>query len=245
VSRIKDEKALIAAYDESGEMLMHLQKSVEPYDVFARALTIGPETMVMHFRPDEPMHDRYAVDYDFLSPAAGQEAITIAQTVNAFFRWEFNSCEMLVQGDQVLPIDYANACPDVAVTSLHYYFPWAITALVRWSVYSLVNGRSMSVDLHTERYFEIADDPSRSYEGKLTAYLALANEHYSTDRYWQWCDEYLPHLPEQVHDWVTSPDFDRLLQETVDATYPEHEREQFMAHFRGLVGMWAKDNTPA
>jgi hypothetical protein len=48
-----------------------------------------------------------------------------------------------------------------------------------------------------------------------------------------------------VHDWVTSPDFDRLLQETVDATYPEHEREQFMAHFRGLVGMWAKDNTPA
>ena len=50
---------------------MHLQKSVEPFDVFARALTIGPETMVMHFRPDEPMHDRYAVDHDFLSAAVG------------------------------------------------------------------------------------------------------------------------------------------------------------------------------
>ena len=141
VSRIKDEAALIAAYDESGEMLMHLQKSVEPYDVFARALTIGPETMVMHFRPDEPMHDRYAVDYDFLSPAAGQEAITIAQTVNAFFRWEFNSCEMLVQGDTVLPIDYANACPDVAVTSLHYYFPWAMRALVKWAAFCAATGR--------------------------------------------------------------------------------------------------------
>ena len=67
VSRIKDEAALMQAYDDSGEMLMHLQKSVEPFDVFARALTIGPETMVMHFRPDEPMHDRYAVDHDFLS----------------------------------------------------------------------------------------------------------------------------------------------------------------------------------
>ena len=53
--------------------------------------------------------------------------MTIAQTVNAFFRWEFNSCEMLVQGNEVLPIDYANACPDVAVTSLHYYFPWAMS----------------------------------------------------------------------------------------------------------------------
>ena len=47
---------------------MHLQKAVEPYDVFARALTIGPETMVMNFRPDEPMHNRYAVDHGFLSP---------------------------------------------------------------------------------------------------------------------------------------------------------------------------------
>ena len=55
----------------------------------------------------------------------------ICRIVNAFFRWEFNSCEMLVTGDEVYPIDYANACPDVAVTSLHYYFPWAITALVR------------------------------------------------------------------------------------------------------------------
>ena len=96
--------------------------------------------MVMHFRPDEPMHDRYAVDHDFLAPSVGREAITIAQTVNAFFRWEFNSCEMLVQGDQVLPIDYANACPDVAVTSLHYYFPWAMRALVRWTAFCAASG---------------------------------------------------------------------------------------------------------
>ena len=44
-----------------------------------------------------------------------------SQSVNAFFRWEFNSCEMLVKDGMVYPIDYANACPDVAVTSLHYY----------------------------------------------------------------------------------------------------------------------------
>ena len=47
---------------------MHLQASVEGYDVFARSLSIGAETMVMHFRPDRPMHDRYAVDHDFLTP---------------------------------------------------------------------------------------------------------------------------------------------------------------------------------
>ena len=169
VSRIKDEADLMAAYNESGEMLMHLQKSVEPYDVFARALTIGPETMVMNFRPDEPMHNRYAVDHGFLSPGAGQEAVTIAQTVNAFFRWEFNSCEMLVQGDTVLPIDYANACPDVAVTSLHYYFPWAMRALVKWAAFCAATGRPARLHVDPTPWFAVADDPDLDYGDKLAA----------------------------------------------------------------------------
>ena len=148
---------------------MHLQKAVEPFDVFARALTIGPESMVMHFRPDEPMHDRYAVDHDFLSPSAGLEAITIAQTVNAFFRWEFNSCEMLVQGDTVLPIDYANACPDVAVTSLHYYFPWAMRTLVKWTAFCAATGRAARLHVDPTPWFAIADDPGLDYAGEAAA----------------------------------------------------------------------------
>src|SRR5688500_13447122 len=49
VSRIRNVAELHAAYDASGERLMHLQAAVEDYDVFARSLTIGPETMVMKF----------------------------------------------------------------------------------------------------------------------------------------------------------------------------------------------------
>ena len=68
VTRIKDRDDLHAAYDASGQRLMHLQKSVEGYDVFARSLSIGPETMVMKFRPELPMHDRYEVAHEFLTP---------------------------------------------------------------------------------------------------------------------------------------------------------------------------------
>jgi hypothetical protein len=198
--------------------------------------------MVMHYRPDEPMHNRYAVDHDFLSPGVGQEAVTIAQTVNAFFRWEFNSCEMLVQHDSVLPIDYANACPDVAVTSLHYYFPWAITALVRWSAYCLVTRRRQRIDLQTERYFAIADDTLMSYDEKLRGYLEIADEHFETAAYWDWCDDFLPGLEDRVLEWVSGPEFDTLVRETVAATYPEHERATFLSHFRGLTGMWVTDH---
>ncbi len=242
VSRINDRDDLHRAYDESDEMLMHLQATVD-YDHFARALSIGAETMVMDFRPDEPMHNRYAVSHGFLNDKAGREAYAISRIVNAFFCWEFNSAEMLVAGDEVYPIDYANACPDVAVTSLHYYFPWAIKALVRWSAYCAVTGRRSAVDLQTRAYFDIADDPDRSYEDKLTAYLELADAHFEDDRYREWCDEHLPHLDEAVVDWVGGPDFDRLLVETVRATYPAHEHDQFLAHFRGLLDLWVSDQT--
>src|SRR5689334_17439419 len=241
VSRIENPDDLHRAYDASGEMLMHLQATVD-YEHFARALSIGPETMVMDFRPEQPMHNRYAVSHGFLSESAGKQAVAISRIVNAFFRWEFNSAEMLVKGDDVYPIDYANACPDVAVTSLHYYFPWAIKALVKWSVYCVVTGVSASVDLSTRAYFDIADS-DRSYVEKLDAYLDLADAYFETDRYADWCADHLPHRDEAVHDWVTGDDFDRLLRETVQATNPAHEQDQFMAHFRGLIGLWADDQS--
>ncbi|MGW7682348.1 ATP-grasp domain-containing protein [Kribbella sp. NPDC054772] len=240
VSRIRDRDDLHRAYDESGEMLMHLQATID-YDKFARALSIGAETMVMDFRPDEPMHNRYAVSHDFLSPSAGHQAVAISRIVNAFFGWEFNSCEMLVQGDSVHPIDYANACPDVAVTSLHYYFPWALSALVKWSVFCLATGRRSSVDLRTERYFEIADDETLDYDAKLEAYLTLADEHFETAKYHEWCAAHLGDFDLRVRDWVAGPDFERLLRDTVAATYPAHEQDRFLAHFKGLTDLWLAD----
>jgi hypothetical protein len=242
VSKIRDATELHAAYDASGERLMHLQQAVEDYDVFTRSLSIGPETMVMKFRPELPMHERYAVEHNFLTPQTGAEVVTISRLVNAFFRWEFNSCESLVRGGEVHPIDYANACPDVALTSLHYYFPWAMAALLRWSVFCVVTGRRPRLDTDTARYFAVADEPAMSYEDKLVRYRELTDEYFEADRYAEFVDARLGHVDAMVHDWVISPDFDALLVDTVRATYPAHEHDRFVAHFRGLLGAWAGDH---
>jgi hypothetical protein len=241
VSHIRDSAALHHAYDASGQRLMHLQASVEGYDVFARSLSIGAETMVMHYRPDRPMHDRYAVDHDFLSPEVGAEVLTISRLINAFFRWEFNSCETLIRGDDAFPIDYANASPDVALTSLHYYFPWAMSALLKWCVFCVVTGRRPRLDLDTRRYFEIGDREDLTYAEKLAAYRRLADEHFEVDRYQDFCASRLPHVDELVLEWITSDEFDRLLVDTVRSTYPPHEHERFVGHFRGLVGQWVRE----
>ena len=240
VSRISDEDDLQRAYDESGQRLMHLQASVEGFDVFARSLSIGAETMVMRFSPDRPQHDRYSVSHDFLDARTGEEVVTIGKVVNAFFKWEFNSCETLVRDGHVHPIDYANACPDVSLTSLHYYFPWAMTALVKWSLFCTATGRQPRVDLDTRRWYDVAD-AGGSYEDKLAAYRRMADDYFETERYDEFVATQLGDLDAVAHDYFSSGDFDRLLVETVQSTFPAHEHEQFVAHYRGLLGAWVQD----
>ena len=241
VTRIADENDLMRRYDESGERLMHLQAAVEDFEVFARALSIGAETMVMRYEPGNPLHDRYQVEHGFLEPEVGAEVVTIGRLINAYFLWEFNSCETLVKDGVVYPIDYANACPDVSIISLHYYFPWAIKALIRWSIFCTVTGRDMKKDIVTQPYIEVGDRDDLTYEEKLAAYGRLADEHFETARYHEFCEKYLPHLDEIMLEYIESSEFDDLLVYTVKEAFPAHEHEKFTAHYRGLLGAWARD----
>jgi hypothetical protein len=241
VSRVGSDEELRARYDESGERMMHLQAAIEDFDVFARSLSIGAETMVMRFEPDRPMHDRYQVEHGFLSPDLGWEIVTVSRLVNAFFRWEFNSCETIVKDGKGAPIDYANASPDVAITSLHYYFPWAMRALVRWTAFALVTDRQMRIDLDPREYFAIGDREDLSYDEKLREYRRLADEYFETARYEEFLAESLARLDELTVDYFESQEFDDLLVQIVRSTFPEHEQEHFVEHYRGLVGAWAAD----
>ena len=241
VTRIANQWELHHRYDESGERLMHLQAAVEDFDVFVRSLSIGPETMSMKYDPAQPLHMRYEVAHDFLPPDTGHEVVAISRLVNAFFRWEFNSCEVLVKDGEVYPIDYANASPDVALISLHYYFPWAMKTLVKWCVFCLVTGRLPPVDMDSRRYFEVGDRTDLPYEEKLAEYRRLADDYFQVDEYREFCSQHLSDLDEIVLEYVESPEFDGLLVETVTEAFPPHEHEAMLARYRGLTGAWSKD----
>ncbi|HEY7875114.1 MAG TPA: hypothetical protein VIG64_08335 [Actinomycetota bacterium] len=241
VTRVTNDAELHRRYDESGERLMHLQASLEDYEVFARSLSIGAESMVMHYEPSRPLHDRYQVDHGFLTAEQGDEVLTISRLVNAFFRWEFNSCEMIVKDGQIYPIDYANACPDMSIISLHYYFPWAIKALVKWSLFCTITGRRTRIDPDTRTYFDIGDSENLRYEEKLREYRRLADDYFDTQRYYEFCEKHLPEIDEVMVDYVESPEFDALLVDAVRSTFPSHEHDRFVPHYRGLLAAWARD----
>src|SRR5919198_748870 len=217
VPEITSPEELRFAYEHSGERMMHVQAAVEDFDVFTRSLSIGPQTMVMRFDPAADGHHRYVLDRDFLAPELEREVALISRLVNAFFRWEFNSCETIVKDGRTYPIDYANASPDVALVSLHYYFPWAMESLVAWCLFCCATARPMRINQTTRDFFEIADRPDLSYEEKLERYGELANAYFQVPEFGEFYARALRHLDEVTVDYVESAEFDDLVVSAIAA----------------------------
>lgn len=239
VSMIDREETLMRAYDESSHTLMHLQKGLDNYEVFVRCLGIGPQIGTFHYDPSQPLHGRYIVDHQFLNEEQGWEVQTITKIINSFFRWDFNSCEMILKDNTMWPIDFANACPDIALTSLHYYYPWAIKSLFAWSAFCAVTDRPVHITMNIQPYFEIADS-DRSYREKLEAYSHLADDHLEAEAFEEFKRLTLANLDEVMWHFAQTPDFDHTIVETVQTTFPNHEHDRFIAHYRGLINHWVE-----
>ena len=244
VTKIDTPPQLADAYDRSGTEIMHLQKGIADYEVFTRSLAIGPQVISLRFRPEEPQHKRYEINHRFLDEEAGREVRTITKLINAFFRWDFNSCETIHKDGVIYPIDFANACPDVAVISLHYYFPWAIKALLAWSIFCAITEREMRIAMEPRKYFEIGDS-DRSYQEKLAAYETMVDEHFQKDLFNEFRETTLAHMDDAMHDLVQSSEFEQILERTVQEVYPKAEQKAFQGHFRGLLLHWAENQPQA
>ena len=240
VTRIESGEELHASYDASGERLMHLQAAVDDFDVFTRSLSIGPQTKVMQYDPSADGHYRYLVGDDFLPPELMDEVEAIGRLVNAFFRWEFNSCEVIVRDGHAHPIDYANASPDMALVSLHYYFPWAIQSLAAWCLFCTATDRKIGVYQPTRDYFAIGDS-DLSYEDKLDRYRALADAYFQVEEFEEFRAEALPHLEETMVEYVESSEFDELIVQIIRTEEPEEKQERLIERSRRAVAAWAAD----
>ncbi|MBT8144518.1 MAG: hypothetical protein KJO55_07440 [Gammaproteobacteria bacterium] len=231
VRKIDNAEQLREAYDASGKSVMMLQKGVLPHDYFVRCIGLGPQLRVVNYKPEKPLHDRYGLEQDFLSAEDESVLADMTYTINAFFGWDFNSCEALLQDGAWIPIDFANACPDSQVTSLHYHFPWLIKANIRWSVFCATVGRRKSANLDFRPYFDIAADGDRPWRERLRAYGEQARKDFQADEFEEFCDKHLGHLDEVADHFFSTDEARDAVHKKVVALYPEHEHEQFTELF--------------
>ncbi len=244
VSRVKDDRGLREAYEKSGKLLMHLQEAVDPYDAFVRCVGLGPQVHMVDYAPDAPLHRRYTPGPADLSQADRDRLRKITLTINSFFGWDFNSCESLRQRGEWIPIDFANPCPDSQVTSLGWHFPWLIKANIRWSVFAAATGRKVRRNQDWEPFFEIAAQDGLSYDEKLDRYAALAERHFETDRFHEFCDEHLAHLDEVTWRFFGEDMARDAVRQKVESLFPSHEIDEFTDYFWGLIQDWrGRDET--
>ena len=240
VTKIDNDGELRASYEQSGKHVMHLQAAVTPHEHFIRCVGLGPQVKLVHYNPAAPLHGRYVEGSSTLSVKDQDWLRKLTIIINSFFLWDFNSCECLSKEGTWYPIDFANPCPDSQVTSLHWHFPWLIKANIRWSIFCAVTERKMRLNQNWEPYFEIAREKA-SLEEKVEQYATLAEAHFETERFEEFCDQHLAHLDEITWEFFGSDIAKDAIRQKVTALYPPHEVEAFTEHFWQQIQKWRRD----
>ncbi len=236
VSRVDSTEQLKAAYESSGSAVMHLQKAVAPFDRFVRCIGLGPQTRTILYDIEAPLHDRYTLAREFATEEEHALIRDMTLVINAFFAWDFNSCELIHKDGVWYPIDFANPCPDSQVTSLHYHFPWLIIANLRWSIFAAATLRRMR-PMGWGRYFKVVKEGMTLRE-RLDALVRIAHRRFQTEAFEEFCHTHLAHLDEVAYEFFGSTEARDAVRVKVAALFPAHEVEEFTELFFNRIQEW-------
>ena len=244
VSKVDDDKSLWAAYDQSGKSIMHLQAGIVPYDRFVRCIGFGPQTKTILYDPSAPLHQRYTIEKDFIDAKDQALIEDITLTINAFFGWDFNSCEALLKDHVWHPIDFANPCPDSQVTSLHRHWPWLIKSYIRWSLFCAATKRPMRATLDWQPFFDVKKK-GLPYRETIAAYGKIARARFQAAEFEQFCKSHLSKLDDVANEYVGSEAGREAIRSKVTALFPQHEHDQFTQYFFDEVQAWRAEDAAA
>jgi hypothetical protein len=214
---------------------MHVQQAVAGHDLIVRAVGIGPQVRLMRYDPDQPLHARYTTDRDFCSSDDAQVMADTCLTINAFFGWDFNSCEALRKAGTFHPIDFANPCPDSQVNSIHVHWPWYVLANLRWALFVAATRKPMRRTLDFAPFYAIAQQRDLPYRERLRRYAAVARERFETDRFAEFCKAHLRPLVPATLEWLQGDACRAAIRQKVAHLFPAHEVDAFAERFWNLV----------
>jgi glutathione synthase/RimK-type ligase-like ATP-grasp enzyme len=126
VYKVNNPEEFFAAYDESDQLVMTLQESIE-FEEYYRCYCLGKKYIhIMPYDPRNPHHLRYAAGFTpSKSLRAEMEAacLTICQTLG----YDFNTVEFAVKDGIPYAIDFTNPAPDAERNSVgEENFDWII-----------------------------------------------------------------------------------------------------------------------
>lgn len=235
--RVEGADALRAVSDGWSARPLLLQRAVEPHDLCVRVIGVGPQVEVIRYDRSLPPWDRYRVDFHFVDGEEWSYLTDLTLAVNSFFGCEFGRLEVVRQEGRLITIDATNPQPDSRITSLHYYLPWLVKALIRWSLFRAATGRAMVTDLQWDRYREIAD-AELPLRDRLRLYAEIARDRFQADRFEEFSRVQLAGLDEVVLDYFSEPAVREIIRWKVASAHPADEVDHLVDHVHGLIRFW-------
>ena len=135
VYKVDSPEQLFAAYDESRDLCMTLQRGVNFREYF-RCYVVGQEHVrVMPYDPRAPFHERYIQNPPAYDPAlikrVEQDAITLCRALG----YDLNTVEFAVEDGVPYAIDFMNPAPDADRRSIgEANFEWIVAAMAHLAV---------------------------------------------------------------------------------------------------------------
>ncbi|MFQ5447287.1 MAG: RimK family alpha-L-glutamate ligase, partial [Saprospiraceae bacterium] len=122
------------AYNETGQLVMMLQKAVD-FDTYFRCYCIGRKYVrIMNYEPRNPHHLRYVANYNPSKELLATMEDYVLRLCNAL-GYDFNTVEFGVQNGVPYAIDFCNPAPDADVHSVgQENFEWVVEISANYAI---------------------------------------------------------------------------------------------------------------
>ncbi|HEX8505875.1 MAG TPA: hypothetical protein VF630_10935 [Hymenobacter sp.] len=138
VYKLHSPEDFFRAYDETGQLVMLFQESVDFTDYFRCYCIGGTEVLIMPYEPRNEPHLRYATEMKTTGEAGEKLLATMKEYVlklNAGLGYDFNTVEFAVRDGIPLAIDFGNPAPDADINSVgEKNFEWVVEAAANMAI---------------------------------------------------------------------------------------------------------------
>jgi hypothetical protein len=150
VYKVNNPAEFFAAYDETGDLCMTLQRAVN-FTEYYRCYVVGQRKVhVMPYEPRHPHHLRYVQDAA-VHPALHARIVSDCLTICRALGYDLNTVEFAVENGVPYAIDFLNPAPDAELTSVGpRNFEWIVDAVAEFAVEEALRD-PLPIDLHWAR----------------------------------------------------------------------------------------------
>ena len=135
VYRVTSPDEFYAAYDESGDLCMTLQRGVNFQEYFRCYAVDQRHVRVMRYDPGAPHHLRYVPGNPPPAPELEQRMVDDSLTLCRALGYDLNTVEFAVENGVPYAIDFMNPAPDAAIESVGgENFRWVVDAVAEMAV---------------------------------------------------------------------------------------------------------------